>query len=161
MDIADELKKLEELHQAGTLSDDEFAKAKAAVLARGATPPPLPPEAQAADRDRQTRQWATLLHMSLLAGFVVPVAGLVVPILIWQLKKEELPALDAHGKMVLNWILSLLLYGVLSCLLIIVLIGIPLLVVLGLIGIIFPIIGAIKANEGVLWKYPLTIAFIR
>jgi uncharacterized Tic20 family protein len=161
MNIADELKKLEELHQAGTLSDDEFARAKASVLARGETPPPLPPEELAAAQDRQTRQWATLLHISLLAGVLVPLAGLIVPILIWQLKKEDLPGLEPHGKMVLNWILSLLLYGVLSCLLIIVLVGLPLLLALGIVAIVFPIVGAIKANEGVVWKYPLTIAFIK
>jgi uncharacterized Tic20 family protein len=35
---------------------------------------------------------------SLLAGFLIPLARLVVPILIWQLKKDDLPRLDAHGR---------------------------------------------------------------
>jgi uncharacterized Tic20 family protein len=166
MSIADELQKLEELRRTGALSDEEFAKAKASVISNAdaisAPPvPPVPPEALAAEKERQTRQWATLLHLSLLSGFLVPLAGFVVPVLIWQLKKDELPGLDPHGKMVINWILSLLLYGVLSLLLLIVLIGIPLLLALWVIAIVFPIIGTIKANEGVVWKYPLTIAFIK
>jgi uncharacterized Tic20 family protein len=41
-----------------------------------------------------------------------------------------------------------------------VLIGIPLLWALLVVGIIFPIIGGIKANDGVLWKYPLSISFL-
>ncbi len=163
MNIADELQKLEDLRRTGALSDDEFAKAKASVLARAEAPPaaPLTPEAQAAAKEHQTRQWATLLHLSLLAGFLVPLGGFIVPILIWLIKKEDLPALDAHGKMAANWILSTLLYWVVTFLLLFVLVGIPLLLALWVITIVFPIIGAIKANEGVVWKYPLTIAFIK
>jgi hypothetical protein len=105
--------------------------------------------------------WAMILHLSLLAGSIVPLAGWVVPILIWQIKKTEMPALDPHGKVVVNWILSSLIYGAVSAILIFVLIGIPLLIVLALLGIIFPIIGAIKANDGVVWRYPLSIPFLR
>ncbi len=157
MAIADELQKLEEMHRNGTLSDEEFAKAKASVLA-GSTQATF--VVAPVSKDVQTRQWATFLHLSLLAGLLVPLAGLIVPIVIWQLKKEELPGLDVHGKVVTNWIISAIIYGIVSCLLIIVLIGIPLLLALLVVAIVFPIIGAIKANEGVVWKYPLSITFL-
>lgn len=62
-------------------------------------------------RDREVRQWAMFLHFSLLAGYVVPLAGLVAPIIIWQVKKADLPELDAHAKIVLNWLISLDLWG--------------------------------------------------
>ena len=110
--------------------------------------------------DQETRQWAMLLHLSQFAGYVIPMAGLVVPIVIWQMKKEELPALDIHGKIVANWIISALIYGAIFIVLSFVLIGIPLLMVLGVLGIAFPIIGALKANEGHTWKYPLSINFL-
>lgn len=166
MAISDELQKLEELHQTGALSDEEYARAKASVLAGSAQAAaatgsgPAGAQVTPVSIEVQTRQWAMFLHLSLLAGFLVPLAGLIVPILIWQLKKQELPGIDAHGKVVANWIISGLLYALVCCLLIIVLIGLPLLVALGLIGIAFPVIGAIKANEGVVWKYPLTITFL-
>jgi len=167
MNIADELQKLEELHRAGTLSDEEFARAKASVLA-GSAPPAAAstsgaqsPEALAASKDRETRQWAMFLHLSLLAGFLVPFAGLIVPIVIWQLKKEELPGIDAHGKVVVNWIISGIIYAILCCLLLFVIVGIPLLIALFVVGIIFPIVGAIKANDGIVWNYPLTITFLK
>jgi uncharacterized Tic20 family protein len=32
---------------------------------------------------------------------------------------------------------------------------------IALLGLIFPIVGAVKANKGVHWRYPLTIPFIR
>jgi uncharacterized Tic20 family protein len=101
------------------------------------------------------------LHLSLLAGFLVPLAGLIVPIVIWQLKKEDLPGLDAHGKVVVNWIISGIIYAILCCLLLFVIVGIPLLIALFVVGIIFPIVGAIKANDGIVWNYPLTITFLK
>jgi len=116
---------------------------------------------QPAVDDRQVRQWALVLHLSLLAGFLIPLAGLVAPIIIWQLKKEEMPGLDAHGKVVANWIISSIIYLGVSVLLIFVLIGIPLILLLCLVGVIFPIIGGIKASDGEVWKYPMSITFFR
>ena len=63
------------------------------------------------NKEHDTRQWAMFLHFSLLAGYAVPMAGLIAPIVIWQVKKEELPGLDMHGKIALNWIVSYLIYG--------------------------------------------------
>ena len=117
-------------------------------------------EAQSA-LEQRTRQWAMFLHLSNLAGFIVPLAGWVLPIIIWQLKKEEMPGLDAHGKVVTNWILSEFIYATVSAILIIVLIGLPLLIALAVIGVIFPVIGGIKANNGEVWQYPLSIKFLK
>ena len=100
------------------------------------------------------------LHLSLLAGFLVPFAGLIAPIVIWQMKKASLPEIDAHGKIVVNWIISAVIYAAVSFVLIFVLIGIPLLIVLGILSVVFPIIGGIKANNGEAWKYPLSIRFL-
>ena len=108
-----------------------------------------------------SRQWAMLLHFSLLAGFIVPILGLIVPIVIWQLKKTELPEIDAHGKVVVNWIISAIIYGVACMLLIFLFIGMPLLFLLTALCVIFPIIGGIKANNGELWRYPLSIQFFK
>ena len=107
------------------------------------------------------RQWAMFLHFSLLAGFIVPILGLIVPIIIWQLKKTDLPEIDAHGKVVVNWIISAIIYGIVCFLFIHFFIGFPLLFILAALWIIFPIIGGIKANNGELWKYPLSIQFIK
>lgn len=55
-----------------------------------------------------SRNWAMFLHLSVLLGWPLPVLGLLAPILIWQLKKEEFPELDEHGKEVLNFLISML-----------------------------------------------------
>ena len=167
MNLTDELQKLEQLHQSGALDDHEYSLAKAKLLHD--SPSAVPAKAAFLDEfgtgpvglDQSTRQWAFLLHISVLAGFALPVAGLIVPIVIWQLKKPTLPGIDEHGKNVVNWIISLIIYMIASVLLSVVLIGIPLLIALGVVSIVFPIVAAIKANNGEVWKYPLSIPFLK
>ena len=118
-------------------------------------------ELQPAEYQQQVRMWGMIMHLSQLANFLLPVAGIVAPIVIWQIKKNEMPELDIHGKIIVNWLLSSLIYGVLCFFLVFALIGLFLLPALAVLGIVFPIIGGIKANSGEVWKYPLTIPFIR
>jgi uncharacterized Tic20 family protein len=123
-------------------------------------PDAIPSDADDARLQGTARQWAVLLHLSQFAGYIVPLAGFAAPVIIWQLKKDELPGIDEHGRIVVNWIISEIIYGLVAGLLVILLIGIPLLVVLGVLGVIFPIIGAIKAGEGVAWKYPMSLTLV-
>jgi len=109
----------------------------------------------------QPNQWAMLLHLSQLAGYVVPFAGLVVPIVLWQIKKNDIPIIDVHGKIVVNWIISALIYGAGAFLLTFVLIGIPILIAIAIVGIVFPIIGGIKAMNGEVWSYPMSLKLIK
>ena len=76
---------------------------------------------------------------------------MVAPIIIWQLKKEEMPGSTPTAG-VADWIISSLIYGGVSVLLIFVLIGTPLIMLLCLVGIVFPIIGGIKAGDGEVWS---------
>ncbi len=106
--------------------------------------------------DRETRQWAMFIHFSILAGWIVPIAGLIVPILLWQVKKDELPGIVPHAHVVLNWIVTSLVYAMICFVLMLVLIGFLGFFALGIVTIIFAIIGGLKANEGVVWEYPGT-----
>jgi len=107
------------------------------------------------------KQMGMFLHLSQLANILIPLAGVIAPIVIWQMKKDEIPALDAHGKMIVNWLISSVIYGIVSVILSIVMVGILGLIALGIMGVVFPIIGGIKANNGELWEYPLTIKFLK
>jgi len=109
---------------------------------------------------RELRLWSTILHLSLLAGLIFPLGGFIVPVVIYLVKKDDVPGLQAHWYVVVNWLLSLLIYGVISVILILLAVGILLLWLLGLLALIFPIIGAIKANDGEVWPYPLSIRFV-
>jgi uncharacterized Tic20 family protein len=104
-----------------------------------------------------------IIHLSIMAGYLVPFAGFVVPVLLWQLKKHEHAQIDAHGRNVANWLLSLLVYAAVAWMMIFTLIGavigIPALLLLALLNVVFAIVGGIKANDGVVWAYPFTIRF--
>ena len=107
------------------------------------------------------RQMGMFLHLSQLANVIFFPIGIVAPILLWQTQKEKMPALDAHGKMVVNWMISSTIYAVVSIVLCLVLVGFLMLLALALMGIIFPIVGGVKANNGELWQYPLAIKFLK
>ena len=106
--------------------------------------------------DKETRQWAMFIHFSLLAGWVIPLAGLIVPILLWQLKKDDLPGIVPHAHVVLNWMVTSLVYALICFVLTFVLIGILGFIALAITTIIFAVIGGLKANEGTVWEYPGT-----
>ncbi|HMA99211.1 MAG TPA: DUF4870 domain-containing protein [Wenzhouxiangella sp.] len=111
--------------------------------------------------DKETTTWSLILHLSVLSGLVVPMAGLIVPVVIYILKKDQLPGLTPHAHVVFNWLISVIIYAVISLILMIIGIGVLLFMVLALLSLVFPIIGAVKASEGKVWAYPLSIKFFK
>ncbi len=148
----------------------------------GTPPPPLgarPPSSGPSTGGLSASQWAMFLHLSQFLGYLLPGLGFAGPIIIWILYKESLPGLDAHGKVVVNWLISFLVYSLAAGLLAVVsmaaafflptmfvnfalpVLAVPLFGLLTLAGVVFPIIGAVKANSGEVWRYPLSIRFIK
>ena len=78
----------------------------------------------------------------------------------WLVKRGDSPEIDAHGKESLNFQLSMLIYDAIAAILCIVLIGIPILIILWIMNTVFVIIASIRASEGQLYRYPLTIRFL-
>jgi uncharacterized Tic20 family protein len=77
------------------------------------------------------------------------------------MKKEEMPMVDEHGKEVINFQISITLWIFIAAIFAFILIGLPFLIILAVLQIVFVIIGAIKADSGELYRYPLTIRFIK
>ena len=105
--------------------------------------------------------YCMLLHLSQLLNAVVPSAGYIVPIVMWAINKDKSPLVDQHCKVVLNWLISEFIYCFVCLLLCFVFIGFLLLPVVAILGLVFAIIGAVKANDGVVWNYPLSIPFFK
>jgi Uncharacterized protein conserved in bacteria len=130
--------------------------------------------------------YCTMLHLAQFAHIIFPGGGYVLPIIMWATNKEQSKMIDEHGKHVLNWLISELIYMVVLILVGVVLFFIlfaavmaisegeaaplmfPLMLLpnipyfcLAVLGLVFPIVGAVKANQGVCWSYPLTIRFIK
>ena len=126
------------------------------------SPPPPPQDAPPADAgDKEANMWAMFIHFSILAGFVIPYVGWVVPIVLWQMKKNDMPAVDVHGKIVVNWIISALIYSAVCFVLTFIIIGIFGFMALAIMTLIYAIVGGIKANNGEVWPYPLSLKLIK
>jgi hypothetical protein len=156
MSIADEIRKLDALRQEGTITEAEFEQAKRGLLSsmQGGL------VASLEEFSKRENIWATALHLSPLLGYLIPVAGLVVPVVLWQTRKES-PLIDRHGRAVMNWILSQMIWWGVSVLFCLLLVGIPMLWIVGVLVVVFPIIGAVRAHEGRVWSYPLCFRFFK
>lgn len=109
----------------------------------------------------QSRTWEVLCHVSALAGYVIPLGNIIGPLLIWLIKRAEVPDVDAHGKEAMNFQISVTIYAVVCLLLVFVVIGFFLLIALGIAALVLTIIASIKASSGELYRYPLTIRLIK
>lgn len=98
--------------------------------------------------------------MGILSHVLGLITGFIGPLIIFAISENDDWAKE-NAKKALNWQLSLMIYWVVTIVLIFLLIGILFIPVLVVLGIVFPIIAAIKANEGEIWDYPLTIPFLK
>ena len=111
---------------------------------------------------REDRQLLMLTHLSQLLDLVTGIGGFIVPLVIWLTQKDKVLGMDTHGKMILNFQISIFIYSLLSIPLILLFgIGILMLIGIGIIAILFPILNAIKVNNGEIPSYPLTIEIIK
>ena len=126
------------------------------------------------------RTWGIFCHLGALSMYLgVPFGNILVPLIIWLLKKDDLPLVDEHGKQSLNFQLSLMLYAVIAAIVYaVVLMALylvtaayfprvalafpPLLFAAFLIvHLVFTITAAIKAGNGEVYRYPLAIRFFK
>ena len=112
--------------------------------------------------DHDERQWAMFCHLAGLAKYIpVPLSNIIAPVVLWQIKKDQWPFVDDQGKEAVNFQISVTIYVIVCCLLFCVGIGVFLLPVVGVFDLVFMIIAALKANQGELYRYPLTIRFVK
>jgi uncharacterized Tic20 family protein len=116
-------------------------------MENSALPPPI------ASQDDKTL--GMVMHILCLVGF--PIIG---PLIIWLMKKDRSPYLDAQGRELLNFQISYFIYAMISFVLIAVLIGIVLLFAVGIASFVFTIIGLVKAADGKVYRFPLCIRML-
>ena len=113
------------------------------------------------DIPQAEKTWAMFAHLSSLLGWIgIPLANIIAPLVMWQIKKDEMPFGSSQAKECLNFQISMTIYALIAAVLMFVLIGFLLLPALYVLDIVFTIIAAVKANEGIAYKYPMTIRFI-
>lgn len=130
-------------------------------------PPPSPvsppPPSDNGLPSSEQRQWAMFAHLSALLGVLIPIPGgnMLGPLIIWLVQKEKMPFVDDQAKEALNFQITVFGAVLISMLAMLILVGFLLIFVVGLGALVFTIIAAIKANEGVAYRYPLTIRLIK
>ncbi|MDX1543916.1 MAG: DUF4870 domain-containing protein [Christiangramia sp.] len=111
---------------------------------------------------REDNQMLVMTHLSQLLDLVTGIGGFIVPLVLWLTQKDKVAGMDMHGKMILNFQISIFIYSIISIPLIILFgLGILMLIIIGLIALILPIMNAIKVSNGEMPYYPLTIEFLK
>ncbi|HNU58697.1 MAG TPA: DUF4870 domain-containing protein [Aquaticitalea sp.] len=110
---------------------------------------------------REDKQLIVITHLSQLVSLLTGFGSLLVPLIIWATQKGNVYQMDIHGKRIINFQLSLIVYCII-CIPLILLFGLGLLgfVFLGIIGVIYPVVNAIKASNGETPNYPFSFNFI-
>ena len=109
----------------------------------------------------EARQWGMFCHFAAFFGLVFPFGNLLGPLIVWQIKKDFDPFVDDQGKEALNFQISVSLAVLLCFLLMLVVIGFPLLALVGVGALVLTIIAGIKANEGQAYRYPFCWRLIK
>ncbi|MBL7811504.1 MAG: DUF4870 domain-containing protein [Bacteroidetes bacterium] len=149
--VYEDLEKLNDLKNRGIISETEFQAQKEKLLNRTA------PSGDFMGMDERT--YCMVLHGSVLLGLIIPYAGFVVPLILWLVNKDKSSRIDAHGKVVMNWVLTALIIAVAGLVLTFVFVGIGVLLALAVCNLVFSILGLIRAGDGILWHYPFSIRF--
>ena len=113
-------------------------------------------------------------HLLALCGFVgVPLGNFIGPLILWLVKRNDSVEVDEARKEVLNFQISLLIYGAAIFLFLIpaffvpflnfVLIPVGVLAIFGIMiaGMVLTVVAALKTGEGVRYRYPCTLRFLR
>jgi len=131
--------------------------------------PPAPAGAPSAEE----KQWAMFAHLSALLGGIVTsgwagnVGFFVGPLVIWLMKKDTMPFVNDQAKEALNFAITISLACLALLLLTILTLGIgallaiPLILVIGIVALVFIIIAAIKANQGIAYRYPFALRLVK
>lgn len=117
-----------------------------------AAPPPVP------IRDRT---WPVLCHLAAFAYFVLPALGCIVgPLVVWLARRDLDAEVREHGREALNFNISFLIWHVVCVPFVLILIGYVMLAVVAVTWFVLVIVAAVKASDGVLFRYPFTIRFL-
>jgi len=114
------------------------------------------------EEQKNHRMWAMFCHLSgLLFLTGIPFANILGPLVIWLIKKNEMPLVNENGKEALNFQISMTIYALVAALLILIIIGGFLLMALAIANVVLSIVAGVKTNNGEKFTYPSIIRLIK
>lgn len=112
--------------------------------------------------DPVEKQWGMFTHLAALSGLLgIPFGGIIGPLIIYMIKKDEYEFVNDQGKEALNFNITWSLIFIISAIMILVGIGILMLIGFGIAWLVLVIVATVAANNGQYYRYPLTIKFIQ
>jgi uncharacterized Tic20 family protein len=124
-----------------------------------------PPPAPGGGVSKDSKTFGMLCHLGGLAGYIFPFGNIIAPLIFWLIKKNEDKFVDDQGKESLNFQITISIAAVIGAVLTIMVVtacvGVPLLIAVGICNLIFCIMGAVKANNGELYRYPVNLRLIK
>ena len=120
-----------------------------------------PPPAPSGVPSNEEKQWALFAHLSALVGYIIPFGSIIGPLIIWQVKKNEMPFVDDQGKEALNFQITMAIAALICIVLMLVLIGLLLIWIVGAVDLIFIVVAAISANNGQAYRYPFNLRLVK
>jgi uncharacterized protein len=106
------------------------------------------------------RNWGMAAHLSALAGFVIPFGSIIGPLVVWLVKKDEMPFVNSQGKEALNFQITVAIGALICFVLMLLIIGFFLLWALAIVNLVFIIIAAVQASKGEDYRYPFALRLI-
>lgn len=151
----EDLEKLNEMRKSGAISEEEYQQIKADLLKSVSHPEDetkLPMGLSASN-------YCSIMNFLLLLSCI----GLVISIILWVIGKDKSEQVRQQGNYIINFYISCILYGLIAIPLIVITFGAGIIfyIALGICLLLFPIIGGLKSLNGTVWKYPLSIQFLK
>lgn len=109
----------------------------------------------------EERTWGMIAHLAALAGFIVPFGNILGPLVVWLVKREHSVFVAVEAKEALNFNITLASGGIVCLVLLQFFIGVLFGAVLALFWLIMTIIAALKANEGIAYRYPFSLRLVK
>lgn len=121
----------------------------------------------------EERQMAMFAHLSALLGGLLTsgwggsIGFFIGPLIIWLIKKDTMPFVDDQAKEALNFGITLSIVGLALLMLTIMSFGIgalltvPLMMLIGIAALVFFIIAAVQSNQGVRYRYPVSLRLVK
>jgi uncharacterized Tic20 family protein len=111
---------------------------------------------------KDEQNWAMACHLSALAGFLIPFGNIAGPLIVWLMKRAEMPLVDTHGKEALNFQITVSIAIAVCVALMFVLIGFVLIFIVGLGALVLTIMAAVKVSNGDYeYRYPFALRLLK
>jgi uncharacterized protein len=112
---------------------------------------------------KDERMWGMLCHLAAFLGLIIaiPFGSALGPLIIWLIKKEEFDFVADQGKEALNFQITMGIAGLVCVPFIFVGIGFLMILVVAIANVVLTIMAAMKANEGVAYRYPFGLKLVK